>query len=337
MNQTQSIWQRIRMTQNELEVYYRERRAYLYRNNIPIKGIFWRKKIHGMLILGLKISRIFSKKTLHIISDKRKMTNRPIIYACTHIGWDDVEMALAAIKRPCWIFAGDPREMYRNIEGLLMYINGVIFCDTDVKSDRHIGKETCIHLLQQGGDLLIFPEGAWNISENQLVMKLFTGTAEMAIRTKADIIPIGIEQYGKECYISIGENIDCSKMEITYKRELTEQLRDALATEKWNIWNLFSPIKRSDLSDDYSEAFLSKFEEQTKNQSYTYTLDDIYATKYRDKSITEPDDAFSYLPEKYRSLYREFERDKYCELVMDWKNPVYPTKVHKELEKILKC
>lgn len=44
---------------------------------------------------------------------------------------------------------------------------------------------------------MIFPEGAWNISENLLVMKLYTGAAEMAIRTGADIVPIAIEQFGK--------------------------------------------------------------------------------------------------------------------------------------------
>lgn len=58
----------------------------------------------------------------------------------------------------------------------------------------------------EGGDLLIYPEGAWNITENQVVMPLYTGTAEMAIRTGAEIIPIAIEQGGKRYYANIGEN-----------------------------------------------------------------------------------------------------------------------------------
>lgn len=60
-----------------------------------------------------------------------------------------------------------------------------------------IAKERGIQLLRQGGNLLIFPEGAWYVTENQIVMRLFEGAADMAIQSKADIIPIAIDQKEK--------------------------------------------------------------------------------------------------------------------------------------------
>ncbi len=115
---------------------------------------------------------------LCIIRDKHMNTGKPLIYACTHIGGHDMEMAFSSIRSHAYAFWGDPKAMYRRIEGVLLDLNGAICVDSDYKQDRYIGKETAIRLLRQGGSLLIFPKGAWNIIENQVVMPLFTGTAK---------------------------------------------------------------------------------------------------------------------------------------------------------------
>lgn len=46
--------------------------------------------------------------------------------------------------------------------------------------------------------MMIFPEGAWNVTDNLPVMKLFGGTVSMALLSGAVIIPIAIEQYSKD-------------------------------------------------------------------------------------------------------------------------------------------
>lgn len=108
-------------------------------------------------------------------------------------------------------------------------LNGAICCDTSSKSDRHIGKETCIRLLNQGGSLLIYPEGAWNILENQVVMPLYTGAVEMAIRTGVQNVPVAIEEYGKHYYVNIGRNINLADFSLGQKQEATDLLRDTLS------------------------------------------------------------------------------------------------------------
>ena len=101
-------------------------------------------------------------------------------------------MILSAIGDHAYLFWGSPKDNYKNIVGVLLGLNGTIICETLHKEDRHISKETSVRWLSQGGNLLIFPEGAWNVLENPPVMPLYTGTAEMALRSGAEIIPLAI-------------------------------------------------------------------------------------------------------------------------------------------------
>lgn len=178
----------------------------------------------------MRLLHILGRQKITILGDRRIPADTPLIFSATHIGWSDIEMILPSIDDHIYLFCGDPKESYKTMDGFLVDINGVIVCHTDSKSDRFIGKETCIRHISEGGNLLIFPEGAWNITENIAVMPLFPGTAEMAIRTGAQIIPVAIERYGKDYTINIGRNICADGFDPDQKYLLTDQLRDAIAT-----------------------------------------------------------------------------------------------------------
>lgn len=303
-----SFWKRMFLPQKQLEQYYRALRQYEYENNLPIKGINVRKALHGIILAILRIECLFSGVKVKIVGDKRTATDKPCIYACTHIGRYDVESNFLALKDHFYVFYGDPGEVYRSVNGLLLHINGVIYADTDSKSDRKIGKEQCIKLLKQGGNLLIYPEGAWNITENEIVMKLFSGVIEMAILGNAEIIPISMENYGNTYYVNIGRNIDCTKMTLDRKREYADELRDVMCTLKWEIWEKEGIGKRSDIDNGYSEMFLNSIMNQT---SSGYTVEEIIRTRYKDKSVITPEEAFAFMeqliPKKENAfLFRKF-------------------------------
>lgn len=206
----QNLIKRLTMPLPELEAYYRERRKERFEKDESFNGMKLRKALHPVLVCGMKVKHLFNKQKVTILVDKRLPTDRPIIYAATHIGWDDIEMILSSIDDHTYLFWGDPRESYRTMDGFLLGLNGTIICDTDNKADRFIGKETCVKWLAQGGNLLIFPEGAWNVMESLPVMPLYSGAAEMAIRTGAEIVPLAIERYGQNYTINIGRNISAS-------------------------------------------------------------------------------------------------------------------------------
>ena len=68
--------------------------------------------------------------------------------------------------------------------------------------------------------------------------KGYTGAAEMAICTGAEIVPIAFEKFGKNFYVNIGANISPKNFVLEQKQELTDMLRDRLATLKWELWEM---------------------------------------------------------------------------------------------------
>ena len=279
------------MPQEKLNQYYRDKRKYEYENNVPFKGIKLRSKLHKLIQGIVKINNCLEGITYRILHDKRMPTDRPIIYACTHIGRYDPEVILAAVKKPCYLFFGDPNGIYKSILGFFVWLNGVLYLDTAYKEDRMIAKEMGIRLLNQGGSLGIFPEGAWNVTENEVVMKLYSGTAEMAIRSGADIIPIAIEQRGRTFCVNIGENIMCRNLSMDKSNELTDKLRDVLCTLKWEIWEQYGISARKNIPEGYAQTFIDRIMSES---DMGYTLEDIIATRYKDKRNLSPKEVFAF-------------------------------------------
>jgi 1-acyl-sn-glycerol-3-phosphate acyltransferase len=275
----------------ELEQYHRDLREFEYENRLPIHGLKIRRVLHGLFIFIVKVECIFLNVSITVINDKSSATNRPVIYASTHIGRYDFESNFMTSKKNCYLFLGDAGSIYRNFDGMILNMNGLICTDTAYKTDRMIAKENCIKLLNQGGNLIIFPEGAWNITENQPVMNLFTGAVEMAIRSGAMIIPVAMENRNNKYYVNIGENIDYSNRSLEKKRELTDELRDVLCTLKWEIWENEGIHKRCNIPDGYSSIFLNNIMKQSTDE---YTVDEIVRTRFRGKE-SSPEEAFSFM------------------------------------------
>lgn len=293
MKQHLTFFQRLFLPLPKLEEYYRNQRREVFSKNELIHGITWRKKIHRIIIFILKLDSFFSRRKTTVLADKRKKTDKPIIFACAHVGRYDIETALQTIGTHCYFFMGDPGKVYKSLDGLILFLNGTIFVDTAYKEDRYIAKETCIKALEQGADLLIYPEGAWNITENEIVMPLFNGTAEMAIRSGAEIVPIAIEQRGKRYYANIGENICISTYELSQKQELTDRLRDTLSTLRWEIWEQLPSLTRTQLPTNAAKQYLDEIMSQTENG---YTIDEINRTRYH-KKVSSCNEIFDHLSE----------------------------------------
>lgn len=288
-----SIIKGLTLSQDELDQYYIEQRRRYYDKygSVP-KFIKLHNLLHWLLLPCIMLLRKINGIKLTIICDERTKTKEPVVYACTHIGGVDIESAFEAIKNPCWLFLGDPREVYKNIDGFMLGLNGVICLDSKDKDDRRIAKETAIGLLQNGGSLMIFPEGAWNISVNQPVMGLFSGTADIAIQSKAQIVPVALECYSKHMYVAIGKNIDVADA-WQDKNELTSYLRDALATLKWRIFETVGPQCRKDIPENYRQTYIDSIINDNKDTSYTEQ--DVIDTMFRDRNITTSEEAFAHL------------------------------------------
>ena len=292
------------LSQDELDQYYIEQRRRYYDKygSVP-KFIKLHNLLHWLLWPCIMLLRKINGIKLTIICDERTKTKEPMVYACTHIGGVDIESAFEAIKNPCWLFLGDPREVYKNIDGFMLGLNGVICLDSKDKDDRRIAKETAIGLLQNGGSLMIFPEGAWNISINQPVMGMFSGAADIAIQSKAQIVPVALECYGKHMYVAIGKNIDVADA-WQDKNELTSYLRDALATLKWRIFEAVGIQSRKDIPENYRQTYINSIINDNKDTSYTEQ--DVLDTMFCDKNVTTNEEAFAHLSTIHTTMQNAF-------------------------------
>lgn len=156
----------------------------------------------------------------------------------------------------------------------------------EYKMDRHISGEVCLKHLKEGLNILIYPEGAWNLSPNVLTTKLFTGTAKMSIEGNADIIPIGIIKDGKRYIVNIGKNIDaCNYQDV---RLLTSDLRDAMSTLKWQIMEKESSLARRTLSPTAERDYVEEIMSETTNG---YDINVINQSRFID-SMPSADEVF---------------------------------------------
>lgn len=269
------------MSLPELEVYYRERRKERFAQGKRLKNIQLREAFYPLFAVFLKLDRLFRKQKVTVIGNRKKYKEQ-VIFACTHTWENDLENIYEVLGRGCWWFVGDPCVLYKDISGLLVYLNGSIFLETDDKEDRHIAFLRSVELLKGGGSLMIFPEGARNGSENLPVMPLFSGTAKMAIESNVKIVSIAIEQFEKRFVINFGNEL--FPKDFDDNTSLTHRLRDDLATLKWEIWEQEGIQSRKDIPADYSEQFIRQFAQRI----YPYdTLESVERTRYHTKEEME--------------------------------------------------
>lgn len=268
----------------------KERKEYLSANNKVRRyrsSCVW----HAVLLPLLKLLRVMERQNIHVVGDKHTNARGPVLYACTHIGFYDIMILFEVIKKPCWLFWGNPGEDLTTIFGWMARKNGAILIDSYDKEDRKMAVQEAEILLRQGGSLMIFPEGAWNISENELVMKLFKGTVSMAKRTGAEIIPIAIEQYGKSFYVNIGQNIKSYELAEDVE-SANNKLRNVLATLKWEIIENQPMLARKDIPCNMKELFVEKILADAEGK---YTVQMIEAEKYHDKTVISREEVFSFI------------------------------------------
>ncbi len=304
--------QKILLEKKALEEYYRKLRKFELENQEPIKNKEYYAKWHDKLKLFFGVSMLLSCRPIKIHKDMRKFSSsRPKIYAVTHVGRYDIETSIITRKEQAVFLWGDPGKLYKSPEKILIDRLGAIYIDTDYREDCHIGLETMIRYLKHGINIQIYPEGAWNILSGKAVMPVYDGAVIAGIEGSADIVPVAIAPYGRKNFVSYGAEIDTSEMSLQNIKEESVNLRDALATLKWELIETYSGNRvevgdaiytqeRSSLAENANEQFIHSIMKDTSND---YGIEEIEKTRYKDRNHPEPQDVF-------RPLYENMELKK---------------------------
>ena len=303
-----------KMSMQELSAHYRKLRSYEYDINKPLETSKIKKRIYFLTKLILKIDRLLSGRNLILFDDKRSDNiSAGKVYASSHVGRYDIESAMEAINEQVYFVMGDPEETYRNLEGFFLdKISGRICMDTgynisnvfkkykkgqtltlqelelyeEYKMDRHICDVTCTKRIADKDNILIYPEGAWNVTP-RLTQTLFPGAARIAVNGNGVIIPIGIVRDKKTYIVNIGSEINLTGACESDIKDITKSLKENMNSLVGEI--IFSSkeiISRDSFKDSYQNEldFINDIMSESVNG---YTLDVIEKTRYYDLDYPE--------------------------------------------------
>ena len=274
------------------EYYWKTRQLY-EQSFIHKMSLQTRKRLYPLLYRILKLRNKLLGNKLSMINNTFEHTDRPKIYAITHLGKLDIEMISEALKEHYYVLSGDFENLHGTMDGLFLEVNGIIYVNENDKEDRKKVRETMISTLKSGGNIMYFPEGTWNLTPNLPVLQLFPGIIDIARESNAIIVPIAIEQYDKQFIGNVGHNFD---VETYYKEGLSREqikdlLRDTLATLKWEIYETVPMLDRTKSRDQYFDEMITS----RMSEWPGFTYEEVISKEYKDKNVTTPDEAFEHL------------------------------------------
>ena len=161
------------------------------------------------------------------------LPDRPIVFAANHSAFMDTPIMERVTKRRSYILSG--RQSLPFVDWLFFALIGSIWVDRKSGADMKASKDAIIEYLQKGQSVLWFPEGTWNLTDNLLVMPLKWGIVEIAKQANAQIIPVVLRYDRAEniCQVKFGQPI--TDMQLENKVDAIRNLRDAMATLRWDL------------------------------------------------------------------------------------------------------
>lgn len=255
---------------------------YLLKNEptsvISKRGIAVRKSISPLI---RNVIAPLSSKNKYIIDRNKNLPNdRPLIFAATHGLKDDIACGISATGTHAYLLFGSLPDFFGTIDGPSLWLNGVILVDRKNKQSRRAAKPKMNYALSLGTNILMFPEGTLNKTENLIVQKLFPGVYDVAKQSGALAVPVAIIQEGNKVYAKVCDAFDITQYE---RQEGLDTLRDLMATAKYELMEKYSRCSRADIGN--AKEYWKNFLDDLVNQMlpfYDYEIEN--SSQYLDKT-----------------------------------------------------
>lgn len=217
----------------------------------------------------------------------RLLQDKPVIYAVNHSCFADTPIMGRITPQRSYILLGRQRLGFS--DWLYFILNGVIFVDRKDKEDTAASKLAMTAYLRKGRSIVMFPEGTWNLTENQLMLPMKWGVIDVAKETGAQIVPTVLEysRGEKKCFVRFGEPMVMSPQDS--KAEAIAVLRDTMAAMRWAFWERNGLFSRAELDLDAEQKKLFYAVEEYPPIDWEYESSCIYHPH------TEPGEAFAHL------------------------------------------
>lgn len=176
------------------------------------------------------------------------LPGKPVIYAANHFCFADTPIMGRITPKRAYILLGKQRLGFS--DWIYFMLNGVIFVDRKDKEDMAASKQAMSAYLNKSRSIVMFPEGTWNLTENQLMLPMKWGIIDIAKETGAQIVPTLLEydREQKKCFVRFGTPLVVSPEDS--KAATIVALRDTLATMRWEFWERNGTFSRANLDMD---------------------------------------------------------------------------------------
>lgn len=242
-----------------------------YKQLIKHPIISLKRLLHPIFLKQMPSRRDFELK---YVNEKPEIEG-PILYLVTHANSHDAPVASEAFVDHFYVLIGkQPLEL---LDKVFFEANGKFEVDRDDKNHgQTIAKKMTDHL-KKGFDVVMYPEGTWCTKPSTPINHCKWGWVDIAKESNATVLPVALEYYEMTdncCYINYGKpfkvNINDSK------QEKNNQLEETFATLKYEIWNQFPQMKRSEIDptlwDKVMEHRYNEYPKLDKEKEKKYVM-----------------------------------------------------------------
>ena len=222
-----------------------------------------------MRLTGTKVRYRINK-----VNECTPLPDKPIIFVANHGAFQDTPIMLRVTGRRSYIFSGKQNLAF--IDWVFFVLNGVIWVDRKDKADMAASKDALTACLRKGQSVLWFPEGTWNLNANQLMMPMKWGIIDVARSAGAQIIPAALD-YDREantCWIKFGAPMAGDALE--NKAEAIRDLRDALATLRWDLMSSQPVLHRAEITPEQLQKEMYRVIDDYPPLNWDYESSCIY-------------------------------------------------------------
>ena len=199
--------------------------------------------LHPVLMSIMKKQREDRKQNLYILNENPDLNDNNAIYVVNHSCRYDFPITSEVIGHRINVLVG--RQRLDFIDRLCFWLNGVVWVDRKSSKDKKQAAKKMLKLLLNGESLCMYPEGTWNLEPSKLLLPMYWGCIEMAKQSGVPIVPLILEYKETDCYAKFGNPIYVQGTDD--KSIKFEELKEIMATLKWEIWELFPMTARQSL------------------------------------------------------------------------------------------
>lgn len=221
---------------------------------------------------GLKFRRFnhkFYSATMRLIHKKvfkydlvveRKVElekNKSYIFSPSHYFYFDILSINGTIDRNGYMLSGGLRTIPKSTL-FLGWLNGGIYVNRLDQNSRKDSIKKMGRVLNAGNSIVIYPEGVFNNSTNQLCLKLYSGVYNLSVQNKVEVVPVSLykDDDKKIVYVSYGKPL---KLYDYDKDKGLQILRDNIATLLYEQIEKYStPFDRNKIKDDVNFNYFSE-------------------------------------------------------------------------------